>query len=125
MELKKKALMIVDDDKEILELLSDFFINHGYETVLAQDGEEATQLLKYKTVNLVVTDVRMPKMNGLNLLKHIKINFKGLPVILMTGYELSKAELSNMAHQADAYITKPFLPEYLLILVKKIIVEVK
>ena len=125
MSAEKKTLLIVDDESVILDTLSEYFLRRGYDTVLAQDGEEAVQLLKYKNIDLVVTDIRMPKMNGLSLLKHIRTTFSGLPVILMTGYELSKAELAYMSYQADAYITKPFSQEYLLSLVKKIIVEEK
>jgi DNA-binding response OmpR family regulator len=120
---KKTTLLIVDDDNEILETLSEYFQAYGYETVLAPDGEIAVQLLKYKDIDIVITDIRMPKMNGLSLLKHIRTKTNSLPVILMTGYELSKAELACLSYQADAYITKPFSSEYLNNIIKKIIVE--
>ena len=123
MSAEKKTLLIVDDDNVILEVLSEYFLKQGYDVVLAHNGDEAVQLLKYKAIDLVVTDIRMPKMNGLSLLKHIRTKSSSLPVILMTGYELSRTELSCLSYPADAYITKPFTSEYLHNVIKKFIDE--
>ena len=123
MATERKTLLIVDDDNDILEVLSEYFLKHDYDVILAHDGDEAVQLLKYKAIDLVITDIRMPKMNGLSLLKHIRTQSNSLPVILMTGYELSRTELSCLSYQADAYITKPFTSEYLHNVIKRLITE--
>ena len=123
MATERKTLLIVDDDDDILEVLSVYFLKQGYDVILAHDGDEAVQLLKYKAIDLVITDIRMPKMNGLSLLKHIRTKSNSLPVILMTGYELSRTELSCLSYQADAYISKPFTSEYLHNVIKRLITE--
>jgi len=123
MATEKKTLLIVDDDNDILEVLSEYFLKQGYDVILAHTGDEAVQLLKYKAIDLVITDIRMPKMNGLSLLKHIRTKSNSLPVILMTGYELSRTELSCLSYQADAYISKPFTSEYLHNVIKRLITE--
>jgi len=112
-EQEMRNILLVDDDDDLRYLMAEYFYHIGYNVVLASDGDEAFDLFGKQKFDLVITDVRMPKMNGLRLLRHIKSNFPDFPIILMTGFELSKRDLANMRYNADAYIAKPFSLDYM------------
>ncbi|MCL2063703.1 MAG: response regulator [Candidatus Cloacimonetes bacterium] len=112
-EKEMRNILLVDDDDDLRYLMAEYFYHIGYNVVLASDGDEAFELFQHQKFDLVITDVRMPKMNGLRLLRHIKSSYPNLPIILMTGFELSKRDLANMRYNADAYIAKPFSLEYM------------
>jgi CheY-like chemotaxis protein len=102
-------ILIVDDEDNIREILHEYFDALGYHIFEACDGEEALNIyLSENEIAVVITDIRMPNMNGLQLLDAIKQKNPNQPVILMTGYDLSKNEIANLTHQPDGYVTKPF-----------------
>ena len=84
----QKRMLIVDDEETLTYSLYQSFIlaKHDYEVVTASSGEEATTKLKEKNYNLVITDISMPGMSGLELLTNIKQNYPEIEVIIMTAY---------------------------------------
>ena len=87
----KQRILIVDDERSILESLAILLSMDGYEVVTAQSGNSAIKLLKTQVFNLIISDVRMPEMSGMDLIKHVKqeyresaSNYGKIPVILMT-----------------------------------------
>ncbi len=118
-----KNILVVDDEENIREIITEFLDTLGYSVVSAKDGEEALRMCTKYSFDLVVTDIRMPKLNGLKLLQMLKQIFPNLPVILMTGYQPSKSQEEAMTTKADAYLLKPFslssLREILLKVIKR------
>lgn len=110
-----KNVLIVDDDQEMLLALKDG-LGKYYETfslLLAEDGMKAVDVLNSKTISLVVTDLKMPGMDGFALLAHVMENYPDIPVVVITGY--STAEMERLAREGGAvgYIAKPFMIETL------------
>jgi len=103
-----KIILIVDDEEHIREIVSEYLQGLGYEVVEAANGELALATCAEQHFDLVVTDIRMPKMNGLDLLSALKAQNETRPVILMTGYDLSKNEVEGLNYKADGYVLKPF-----------------
>ena len=109
-----KKILIVDDEEHIRDILSEFLTEQGFEVMDAPNGEVALDLFETNSFDLVITDIRMPKMNGLELLSVVKSRDNSNPVVLMTGYDLSSNEISNCSYQADGYVLKPFNLKQLL-----------
>ena len=79
-------IVVVDDDRYLAELLSEMMTRFGYECRLASNGKEALALLQEDTVSIVLTDIKMPVMDGMELLREIKKNYPLVDVICMTGH---------------------------------------
>lgn len=103
-----RNILIVDDEENIREIIGEFLETLGYNVFEASNGEEAIVACSRAKFDLVITDIRMPKMNGLKLLKSLKTVMPDLPVILMTGYQPSKNQETNLSVKADGYLLKPF-----------------
>jgi CheY-like chemotaxis protein len=108
-----KKVLLVDDDHEMLLALKEGFTQYrdSFAVQLAADGLQAVESLKKSVVSLVVTDLKMPRMDGLELLAHIMEYYPDIPVIIITGY--STPEMEHLAKEGGAvgYIAKPFLIE--------------
>ena len=116
--LRSKAapvVLLVEDDVEMSSFISKCLVG-SYSTLSAQNGKEALNILKNKTVNLVVSDVMMPEMDGFELTKEIKsdIEISHIPVILLTAKTTNQAKIKGYEMGADGYIEKPFSVEVLL-----------
>ena len=107
-------LLLVDDNEEILEFL-EHELNEKYTILKAVDGQQALDLLKENAVHLVISDVMMPVIDGFELCRLIKSNFEfsHIPVILLTARNTLQSKIEGLELGADAYIEKPFSPEYL------------
>ena len=110
----KPLLLLVDDNEEILEFL-EHELNEKYTIIKAFNGQEALEILKENAVQLVISDVMMPVMDGFELCRIIKTNFdySHIPVILLTAKNTLQSKIEGLELGADAYIEKPFSPEYL------------
>ncbi|MGB5746426.1 MAG: response regulator [Desulfobacterales bacterium] len=110
-----KNVLLVDDDHEMLIAIEEGFqiYKDSFSVLLASDGLKAVESLKKKLISLVVTDLKMPGMDGFELLSHIMEHYPDIPVIIITGY--STPEMEKLAWQGGAvgYIAKPFLIENL------------
>ena len=110
-----KNVLLVDDDTEMIHALKEGFKRYqeSFEVLLAEDGLKALESLKKNIISLVVTDLKMPNMDGFELLAHIMEHYPDIPVIIITGY--STPEMENLARKGGAvgYIAKPFLIENL------------
>ena len=109
------AILLVDDEEEILEFL-DKILKKKYTIYKADNGDEALAILSAEIVQLVVSDVMMPGMDGFQLCKAIKSNFEysHIPVILLTAKNTIQSKVEGLELGADAYIEKPFSKEHLL-----------
>jgi CheY-like chemotaxis protein/anti-sigma regulatory factor (Ser/Thr protein kinase) len=102
------TILVVDDEEIIRDSFEDIFTRKGYNVIKAGDGVEALKIIKSTIIDLTIADVKMPKMNGLELLKHIKALYKDLPVILMTGYGSEDIAMQALTLGASNYLKKPF-----------------
>lgn len=107
-------ILLVDDNEEILEFL-ERILNSKYTILKALDGQEAINVLKAEAVQLVISDVMMPVMDGFELCKIIKTNieYSHIPVILLTAKNTIQSKVEGLELGADAYIEKPFSKEHL------------
>jgi two-component system, cell cycle response regulator len=110
----KPTVLLVDDNEDIIDFISDD-LDETYHVLKACNGKEALEVLAKEAVQLVVSDVMMPVMDGFALCKTIKTNFdySHIPVILLTAKNTLQSKIEGLETGADAYIEKPFSPEYL------------
>ena len=114
-----ETILIVDDEKNYPLILSAVLEDEGYETLTANSGREALEVLKNSDVDLVLTDMRMPAMDGVQLLERIKAEDADLPVIMMTAHGTVEKAVEAMQKGAYSYILKPFDNEQLVLYVRK------
>lgn len=107
-------ILLVDDNEEILEFL-ERILNIKYAILKAVDGKEAIAVLEKEAIQLVISDVMMPEMDGFELCKIIKSNFEysHIPVMLLTAKNSIQSKVEGLELGADAYIEKPFSKEHL------------
>jgi two-component system response regulator AtoC len=115
----KKTILAVDDEPNMLRLLEISLKQAGYKPVLARDGKEALQVVKNQTIDLVVSDLHMPSMNGLDLLKNIRLENESLPFIMVTAQGEINTAVEAMKFGASDYILRPFDLETLEIAIAK------
>jgi two-component system, cell cycle response regulator len=108
-------LLLVDDEEEILDLL-ERILQHKYAVLKTQNGQEALQALTSNAVQLIISDVMMPDMDGFELCTRIKSNVEHshIPIILLTAKNTIQSKVQGLELGADAYIEKPFSKEHLL-----------
>ena len=114
MAFKPLPVLIVEDDEDLREALTDTLQLAGYEVRVAADGSAALKVLEAESVGLVVSDVQMQPMDGHTLLKHIKASRPEIPVLLMTAYGMIEKAVEAMRDGASNYIPKPFEADKLL-----------
>jgi DNA-binding NtrC family response regulator len=101
-------VLVVDDDDKIRILLLDTLSALGYNTIGAKEGEEALALLEERKPDLVISDIKMPKLNGLSLLRNIKNKNPKIPVLMITGYNFTFTRDQALESGADGFLVKPF-----------------
>jgi DNA-binding NtrC family response regulator len=101
-------ILIVDDEENISDLLKRHFTFLGHEISTACNGTEAKEMLSESVYDLIISDIVMPEMNGVELLQHVREEYPMIRVIMMTGYVTLTNLLSCMANQADTVVFKPF-----------------
>ena len=116
----RKKILIVDDDETILYILRRFFIGEGFEVLVAKDGLEALERLRAENPALVLTDIKMPSFSGIDLIRFIRQNMKGIPIVAMTAYPYLYPEKRN-GNEVDAYFRKPFDINEMLSSIEKIL----
>lgn len=102
------SILVVDDELLIRDLLYDFFSGQGWEIAVAENGEKALEILKQKKVDLVLSDIKMPEMDGLTLTSHVKESYPELPIVLMTGFPSVETAITALRHKVEDYVVKPF-----------------
>lgn len=117
--IKIKRVLIVDDQHGIRMLLKEILVKEGYETYSAADGEEAIQIVSEVKPHLVLLDMKIPGMDGLDILKHIKDVNESIKVMIMTAYGELNMINEAMEIGAISYFLKPFDINDIRVLVKK------
>ncbi|NOU98507.1 response regulator transcription factor [Paenibacillus planticolens] len=111
------TLLVVDDEKEIIDLLKIYLNNEGYQLLTASDGIEALEILQTQTVDLIILDVMMPRMDGIETCMKIREE-KQMPIILLSAKGQDIDKITGLSIGADDYVVKPFSPLEILARVK-------
>ncbi len=107
-------ILIVDDDLRIPIMLKELLKMEGYESVSVADGRQALELIKGEPFDLIITDLRMPQMDGMEFLREVKANKPAVPVIMITAYASDITAVESVQLGVFDYIAKPFKVEALL-----------
>lgn len=102
-------VLVVDDDRTIRTILHDYLENLGFEIFHANDGREGWEIFQEQNLNLVITDIFMPEMTGVELVEKIKLSQNPIPVVLISGVPLSQAEIQMQQERADGFLEKPYM----------------
>jgi len=114
--MSKEAILIIEDDPEIQELLSHSMSREGWKLLQAKTGEEGLKILKSKKVNCILLDIMLPGMDGLKILKKIKEieQCRNVPVIMTTAKGEESDIVTGLELGADDYVVKPYSPKVLI-----------
>jgi len=118
---KRERILVVDDAQDTLEVLQRNLSSRGYQVFTAPGVSEALQVLERTAVDLVVTDLKMPKASGLDLVRHVRENLKDTEVVLITGYASIEGAVQAVKSGAEEYLSKPFTDEELFAAVQRVL----
>jgi putative nucleotidyltransferase with HDIG domain len=108
--MKKEKVLIIDDEDFILQLSKDILTKSNYMVETALDGKEGLKLLDTDNFDLILTDIKMPNINGLDVIRHIRINNREIPIIVITGHGTLDIAIDSLRLGAQGFILKPFTP---------------
>ncbi len=118
-----KTIMIVDDSASLRQVVNIALRGAGYDVIEACDGKDALSKLGGQKINLIISDVNMPNMDGISFVKAVKQlpNYKFTPIIMLTTESQDAKKQAGQAAGAKAWVVKPFQPEQMLTAVSKLI----
>ena len=102
-------ILVCDDDKEIVEAIEIYLTKEGYKILKAYNGEQALEAVKKNEIHLIILDIMMPKINGIQVASKIRED-KGIPIIMLSAKSEDYDKINGLNTGADDYITKPFNP---------------
>ncbi|ATW26600.1 response regulator transcription factor [Candidatus Formimonas warabiya] len=108
--MESKTILVVDDDKNICELLDLYLTHAGFTLLFCHDGSSALKMIQEKKVDLVLLDIMLPVINGWEVCRLIKLK-RAIPVIMLTARDMLEDKIEGFASGADDYIVKPFQPK--------------
>ncbi|MFD0868130.1 response regulator transcription factor [Paenibacillus residui] len=115
--MAKETILLVDDEKEIVDLLEIYLKNDGYQLLKAYNGLEALNILESHVVDLIILDIMMPKMDGIQACLKIREQ-RNMPIIMLSAKSQDMDKITGLSMGADDYVTKPFNPLELMARVK-------
>ncbi len=119
MEKRQRRILLVDDEANVRTVFSDILKKESYLVKEAKDGPEAIKAIDEETFDLALVDLRMPHMDGIEVLENIKKRKPEIPVIVYTGYGSITSAVEAMRKGAFDYLNKPFSPQQLKSNIKK------
>ncbi|HUU20844.1 MAG TPA: sigma-54 dependent transcriptional regulator [Sedimentisphaerales bacterium] len=119
--MKKTKLLIVDDEDIVRESLSDWLSTIGYKVLTAKCGEEALRIIKQKKVKIMIADLIMPGMNGIELMKKARTIIPTISTVIITAHGTIQTAISAIREGAYDYIEKPFCPEKIELLIRNLV----
>jgi len=112
-------ILIVDDNPEQCEILSELVSDIGHRAYTATDGEMALQIFQERDIDLVITDIKMPRMDGMTLLEQIRERDNSVRVIVVTGFPSSETILRTIENDGYTYLVKPVKLKSMATLIEK------
>jgi len=121
----KKKIMIVDDSASVRQMVSNTLTDGGYDVVEATDGQNALETFKQAPADLVISDLNMPVMDGIELVRQLRglPGYRFLPIIMLTTESQDAKKQEGRAAGASGWLVKPFKPEQILSVVKMVLVN--
>lgn len=120
---KKNSILVVDDEDALRSVLSSELVNEGYEVRTAADGDEAIAELTKTPFDLVLLDIKMPRVNGFEVLKHIREGNNPTKVVMLTGFADLKNAIESKKLGADDFVSKPYDLVDLLTTIERVLNE--
>lgn len=120
---KKCSVLVVDDEEALRSVLSNELINEGYDVQTASDGDVAMTELDKTTFDLVLLDIKMPRVSGFEVLKHIKEQAGRTKVVMLTGFADLKNAIESKKLGADDFVSKPYDLVDLLTTIERVLNE--
>ncbi|WP_096701171.1 response regulator [Magnetospirillum sp. 15-1] len=121
MDTTNPHILVVDDDREIRDLLTKFMMRHGLRVSAAKDGVEMMKVLDERRIDLVVLDLMLPGDDGLTLCRRMRETRSGVPIIMLTAMGEDTDRIVGLEMGADDYVAKPFNPRELLARIKAVL----
>ena len=119
--MQKNRILVVDDNINMCITLQDILLDDGYDVLISDNGQEALNLINKREPHLIITDMRMPNIDGLELLQIVKDRYPNIEIIIMTALGEVDSYLKAMKIGAFEYITKPINPKILKSIIAKIL----
>lgn len=119
----KRTVLVVDDEESLREVLSTELTKEGYDVQTASDGDEAIGILGTEKFHLVLLDIKMPRMSGFDVLKHIRGQHPGTKVVMLTGFADLKNAIESKKLGADDFVSKPYDLVDLLTTIERVLSE--
>ncbi|MCS7464109.1 response regulator transcription factor [Paenibacillus doosanensis] len=118
--MEKETILVADDEKEIRELIAIYLNNEGYRAILATNGMEALELLQRESIDLIILDIMMPKLDGIQACLKIRED-RNVPIIMLSAKSQDFDKILGLDTGADDYMTKPFNPLELVARVRSLL----
>lgn len=115
---RKKAVLVIDDESSVADALKLILSDGGYDVGVGLTGEDGLEELGNRRFDLVITDVRMPGMSGLDVLRHLRRSHPGVLAIIITAHHTPELAAASLSLGAVAVLAKPFSPSDLLTVIK-------
>jgi DNA-binding NtrC family response regulator len=119
--MKKNRILVVDDNINMCITLQDILLDDGYDVLISDNGQEALDIIDKNEPHLIITDMRMPNIDGLELLQIVKDRYPNIEIIIMTALGEVDSYLKAMKIGAFEYITKPINPKMLKSIITRIL----
>ncbi len=118
-----KKIMIVDDSKSMRQMIKFTLLNGGYEVIEAEDGMNALKMLSGHQIHLIITDINMPNMDGIQLIRKIRLHeeYRFIPILVLTTESQKSLKEEGKSSGATGWIVKPFSQSQLLHVVKRVL----
>ncbi|MCX5712148.1 MAG: response regulator [Candidatus Omnitrophica bacterium] len=118
-----KKILITEDSPTVAAIIKSSLTDAGYSVIVAEDGKTALDLVKKEKPDLIVMDLMLPKLDGYKVCAMLKFdrNFANIPIIILTARSADADKAMGEEVHADAYITKPFEPQVLLLKIKELL----
>lgn len=106
--MSRHSILVVDDELLIRDLLYDYFQEQSWDITVAESGPTALKRLSEGEYDVLLTDLRMPEMDGSTLIDEVRERYPEMPVVIMTGYPSVETAVKALRQRVDDYLTKPF-----------------
>ena len=118
-----KKILIVDDSESIREVVSFTLENEGFEVLVANDGTDALKFLDGREIDMIITDLHMPEMDGITLIKHVRAMeaYQRIPILFLTTESQTAKKMEAKEAGATGWIIKPFVPAKLIAALQKVL----
>ena len=117
----KKTILLVDDEIDILDIQNRYLLQAGYDVLVAHDGKEGLELFRKKSIDLIITDIMMPNMDGYDFISEVQYIAPDQPFLFTTAKTSEQDKIYGLSLGADDFIAKPFSPRELVLRVNNIL----